>query len=138
MSGTLAAFTMWEQFLSSSLPERHQRALADASDHAHLAVDFLLLSSPNRLLDIRAVNEYLHDSTTPDPWPPFLLAFASNGCADYFAYDLRSPQPIVRYIDPGETVWENLTGRDQLLFGSFSEWYELQVAPKARTAKNRS
>lgn len=27
---------------------------------------------------------------------------------DYFAYDLRSPQPLIRYIDPDESVWENL------------------------------
>jgi hypothetical protein len=53
----------------------------------------------------------------------FLVAFASNGCGDYFAYDLRSDPPRIIYTDPDCTVAENLAAEDKLEYGSFDEWY---------------
>ena len=55
--------------------------------------------------------------------PPFLVAFASNGCGDYFAYDLRSELPRITYMDPDHTVAENLEAEDKLEYESFEQWY---------------
>ena len=126
----------WREFIDQGLPEQHLRAINTSSDRAHDAVDFLVFESPLELLRIRDVNEFLHGEQHPDPWPPFLLAFASNGCGDYFAYDLRTPEPSIRYIDPDRFMWENLIGEDQFLFGSFSEWYELKVARRTQPSAN--
>jgi hypothetical protein len=73
-------------------------------------------------------NQWLHSAEFFDPWPDFLVAFASNGCGDYFAYDLRQYPVRVIYIDPDRPVAENLTQDDQLAFDSFEEWYVSHVA----------
>ena len=75
-----------EARLGMSLPERHWITMLDASDPIHEACDFLVLNSPYEGLRWVNVNEFLH-SANCNRWPPFLIAFSSNGCGDYFAYD---------------------------------------------------
>jgi hypothetical protein len=79
--------------------------------------------SPYELLRWVGVNEFLHAADHWNRWPPFLVAFASNGCGDYFAYDLRSKPPRIIYMDPDHTVAENLEAEDKLEYESFDRWY---------------
>jgi hypothetical protein len=116
------------------LPADHIRKMHDPSDEIHDASDFLLLESPHELLRIDHVNDSLHRSDRGDPWPEFLLAFASNGCGDYYAYDLRTAPPSIRYIDPDKSVEENLRlSRDQLRFASFADWCSYVLASRPPT-----
>lgn len=117
-----------EAQLNITFPERHQRAMLDAADPIHDACDFLVPSSPYELLRLVVVNDFLHASHTWNCWPTFLVAFASNGCGDYFAYDLRSQPPRIIYIDPDLTVEENLAAEDRLEYESFEEWYASRMA----------
>ena len=96
-------------------------------DPIHDACDFLVPTSPHELLDIVKVNEFLHRPTNWNSWPAFLVAFASNGCGDYFAYDLRGAEVLIRYIDPGYTIEEILHADDQFVFDSFEAWYRYKV-----------
>ena len=117
-----------EAQLGVTLPERHRRAMLDPSDPIHEACDFLVPSSPYELLRWVDGNEFLHAPARPNPWPEFLVAFASNGCGDYFAYDLRSDPLRVIYLDPNYTIEENLTAEDRLEYESFAAWYEARLA----------
>ncbi|MFZ5890048.1 MAG: hypothetical protein ACOY0T_03190 [Myxococcota bacterium] len=116
------------------LPIDHLNKMRDASDQIHDACDFLLLDSPNELLRINHVNGLLHHPYRGTPWPDFLVAFASHGCGDYYAYDLRSAPPTILYIEPGNTVDDSLgLSNDNLQFASFADWYahimSLQLLP---------
>jgi hypothetical protein len=95
-----------ESRLGVRLPPRHQQAVLDPADPIHEACDFLVPDSPHTLLRWVGVNYFLHGAHQWDRWPPYLVAFAFNGCGDYFAYDLRSDPPRVVYIDPDRTVPE--------------------------------
>jgi hypothetical protein len=119
------------------LPEEHRRAMLDPADPIHNACEFLVHSSPHRLLELVAANEFLHAPDYGNRWPAFLVAFASNGCGDYFAYDLRTASPRVIYIDPDETVWENLASEDMLVFESFAEWYTDRLSRRSNDIKSR-
>lgn len=112
-----------EARLGVTLPDRHRQAMLDPTDPVHEWCDFLVLDSPYELLRWVGVNEFLHASDRWNRWPPFLVAFASNGCGDYFAYNLRSSPPRVIYMDPDSTVAENLATEDKLEYESFDEWY---------------
>ncbi len=64
--------------------------MTDPTDPIHGKMDFLVPESRYEALRWVETNEFLHDQSDWDPWLPFLVAFASGGCGDYFAYDLRS------------------------------------------------
>lgn len=113
----------FETAFSIRLPDSHRAAIQDSSDLIHRACDFLLAESPHELLRLSHVNHMLHSVDHPEAWPRFLIAFASNGCGDYFAYDTRtSPYPIT-YMDPDNTIAENLSLDDGYAFSSFAEWH---------------
>ena len=105
------------------LPSAHVRCLLDATDLIHQACDFLCLTSEHDLLDFGKVNTRLHEPGRWNAWPPYLVAFASNGCGDYFAYDTRSDPPTIVYIDPLETPEESLSSPDPLTYKTFEEWH---------------
>ena len=115
-----------EAHLGCQFPERHRQAFDDADDPIHDDCDFLVPSTPFPGLDIVQVNDRLH-AKGPFAWPAFLVAFASNGCGDYFAYDLRTSQTRVIYIDPDETVDENLVSDDRLQYDSFALWHAARI-----------
>jgi len=111
----------------AAFPEQHQQAMQDPADAIHRACDFLILSSDNRSGNLIAENQRLHSSQVSAPWPDFLVAFASQGCGDYFAYDMRQSPPSIIYIDPDSTPEENLAAPEALRYSSFEEWYESQL-----------
>jgi hypothetical protein len=112
---------------TASFPEQHQRVLEDATDPIHRACDFFVQSSKNSMLDLAVVNRWLHSANFGTPWPDFLVAFASNGCGDYFAYDMRQTPATVIYIDPDDAPEEQPTDPEALRYSSFREWYESQL-----------
>jgi hypothetical protein len=117
-----------ESRLKFKFPDRHRQALLDSNDPIHDACDFLVLSE-GRHGDILSENEWIHGSDFGDPWPDFLVAFASNGCGDYFAYDVRQNPATITYIDPDKTVEENLQLSDKLCYATFEEWYDSTIEP---------
>src|SRR4051794_25125375 len=119
-----------EERLEISFPPRHKKAMADATDPVHEACDFLVPSSQYEGLLLLKVNEFLHSQDTWNRWPEFLIAFASNGCGDYFAYDTRNEPPKIIYIDPDKTVEENLSKSDGFEFDTFEAWYEYKVSQR--------
>jgi hypothetical protein len=116
-----------EAHLGMTFPERHRQTMLNAADPIHDACDFLVPSSPYKLLRLVGVNELLHAPDQGHRWPSFLIAFASNGFGDYFAYDLRWQPPPIVYMDPDRTVEENLASEDKMIFGSFTEWYSWRL-----------
>src|SRR5688500_15439239 len=123
-----------EARLGFIFPDDHRQAMLDTADPIHDACDFLVPYSPHELARLVSVNEFLHAPKHLSSWPSFLIAFASNGCGDYFAYNLRSEPPTIIYIDPDLTVMENLTSGDKRQFGSFGEWYNYKLHQR----RNRS
>lgn len=93
--------------------------MQDPADLIHKACDFLVPDSHYELLQWVRVNEFLHAADHWNRWPPFLVAFGSNGCGDYFAYDVRSKPPRIIYLDPDCTVAENLEAEDKLEYESY-------------------
>lgn len=112
-----------ESALAVSFSTAHRNALSNPSDPVHKACDFLVVDSPHKLLRLRDVNESLHASDYHDIWPDYLVAFASNGCGDYFAYDTRRSPYLVVYIDPDNSVADNLAMHDGYTFDSFELWH---------------
>ncbi len=113
-----------ETLLSVRLPDPHRASLLDGSDPIHKACAILVPHSPYELLRLYDTNVHLHHKDHPDRWPDFLVAFASNGCGDYFAYDTRRAPYLIVYIDPDNTVEENLEMDDDYTFESFAAWYD--------------
>jgi len=105
-----------ESRLKFVFPARHRQALLDPGDRIHEACEFLALSdADNQHNDILRENEWIHSSDFGDPWPEFLIAFASKGCGDYFAYDTQQNPASIMYIDPDNYVEENLQASDKLV-----------------------
>ena len=119
---TLMEISDVESKFKFTFPERHRQALLDFSDPIHEACAFLDLS------DIVRENDWIHGPKCGDPWPDFLIAFASNQCGDFFAYDTRQNPASIIYIDPDNTVGENLESSDKLSYATFEHWYESYVA----------
>ena len=115
-----------ESRLKFTFPERHRQAFLDSSDPIHQVCDFLVLSV-GKHRDIIQENELIHGAGFGEPWPDFLIAFASNGCGDYFAYDTRQIPANIIYIDPDNTVEENLQAHDKLCYETFEEWYASRI-----------
>lgn len=105
----------------ATFSERHRCVMVGTSDPIHRACDFYTLSGER---DIIALNMRLHSQGGWSPWPDFLVAFASYGCGDYFAYDTRLPPASIIYIDSDGTPDEQLTDPEALRYDNFDEWYE--------------
>src|SRR5207253_4957262 len=120
-----------QEQLKIEFPQRHRRALMDSTDPIHKECDFLVPSSSNTSLQIIHINEWLHGPKVWNPWPDFLIAFASNGCGDYFAYDVRSKPYRIIYIGPDHTFEESLKDPAALRYDSFEQWYASEIAVRA-------
>lgn|SRR4051812_10773663 len=104
--------------LYATFPERHRRLMCDISDPIHRACDFYIV---NGVRDIVALNRDLHSEKIWSPWPDFLIAFASNGYGDYFAYDTRQSPASVVYIGPDRTPEEQLADPEAVRYRSFDD-----------------
>lgn len=121
-----------EAQLGIALPTRHWRAMLDPADPIHGVTDLLLPDTPHDLLRIIEVNRWLH-ADGGHRWPAFLVAFATTGCGDYFAYDSRTDPMRVVYIDPIGTPEDNLANANGTLeFESFERWYDYETAKRVR------
>lgn len=111
--------------IEQMLPARHRSLLRDLSDPVHRACEMLVPGSPARLRDLQLVNDWLHDSSRPHPWPAHRIAFASGGCGDYYAYERRdAADQTVVYIEPGASS-------PSMTFATFDDWYRHLTAPRA-------
>lgn len=119
-----------ESRLAITLPDRHRQAMLDPTDPIQEECDFLIPESPHELLRWVEVNEFLHRADRWNSWPPFLVAFASNGCGDYSAYDTRTAPYRIYYIGPEHTVPEAIAACEEegFVFHSFEEWYRHSVS----------
>lgn len=120
-----------ENKLGFTFPSRHRQALMDLTDPINKACDFLMLADGIHG-DILPVNEQLHSQRRNESWPKFLIAFASNGCGDYYAYDIRQNPPMIIYIDPDNTIEGNLCSPNKLSFRTFEDWYDSQIKAWSR------
>ncbi|HEY3760878.1 MAG TPA: SMI1/KNR4 family protein [Verrucomicrobiae bacterium] len=126
-----------EAKLKFAFPDRHRQALLNPNDPIHELCAFLVISDSDTLYqNICRKNEWLHSSDFNDPWPNFLIAFASNQSGDYFAYDTRKSPVSIVYIDPDKTVEENLQDEEALWYNTFEQWYKSYTMklPKAEQA----
>lgn len=85
----------------------------------------LLWAVSHKTVGILDVNTWLRTREF-DPFPDFLIAFATNECGDYFCFDKAGGGVI--YIDPDATVEENLRDRE-LSFESFDDWLDYKSIP---------
>ena len=111
----------------SALPEKHQQVMSDPSDPIHRACDFYVPPPDANSRDILALNRELRSIDAGRYWPDFLIAFASNGCGDYFAYDTRQSPPSIIYIDPSYTPQEKSNDPEALRYNTFDDWYESKL-----------
>jgi hypothetical protein len=114
-----------------ALPSRYRVALLDPSDRIHQKTQ-LLTPDGEAGQSIFAINADMR-SLDWKQWPDYLVAFAHNGCGDYFAFDTRSVPYRVYYIDPLETARESIAGCDDegYVFESFDDWYEHEISSPA-------
>lgn len=113
-----------EKQLKFTFPDGHRKAIINLEDPIHKACDFYLPSSTDNMNSITEINEFLHNSSSCDLWPEFLIAFASQGCGDYCAYDTRTTPPRIIHMDPDLSVDENLNDSDSMWFSDFNSWYQ--------------
>src|SRR5688572_14909707 len=106
-----------ESRLGLTLPPRHRLALLDSSDPIHRKTT-LLTAEGNR--SIFAVNDRLRKLDWKK-WPDYLVAFGTNECGDYYAFDTRASPYRIYYIDPIDTAPESITGCEEqgYIFESF-------------------
>ena len=127
-----------ENKLKFKFPEKHRQALLDSSDPIHEVCEFLVLSDSDAFrANICRVNESLRNSNF-DQWPDFLIAFASNSFGDYFAYDTRHNPATIIYIDPDNSLADNIRSSNKLCYKTFEEWYESSIQSTHRQKRKRS
>ena len=119
-----------ETRLGISLPYRLVMALHDPSDPIRKRVDLLTLDDgPGGIVE---ANEFLRPLEWRQ-WPDYIIAFASGGCGDYFAFDTRTVPYRVYYIDTLGTVAESIASCEQeaFVFESFDHWYVHEISQAA-------
>ena len=103
-----------------NFPLPHREDLQDLSSPIHDACDFLI---PDGLgsLDFAKVNRLLR-SESHQGWVDRYVAFASNGCGDYYAYDTFTRPYSVIYVDPMDLVADSSVSAKH-----YDEWREEQL-----------
>ena len=128
---TLDDIARVEQVLGFSFPRAHRQDLERRDSEVREACEFLLVDGTEQR-DLLKKNVWLRQNHWQG-WTPRYIAFASNGCGDYFAYDLNFEPYRIIYVDPLETLEETAKepSIDNVVFLSYDEWR----ADKIRTHK---
>jgi hypothetical protein len=100
-----------EALLGVKLPTRHRAALLNSNDPIHRYSD-LLTPDEDDLGSLVEVNHWLLEQAWRQ-WPAHLVAFATNGCGDYFVYDTRTEPHRILYIGPDGTAPELVAACEQ-------------------------
>jgi len=118
-----------ESRLGIVLPERHRSALLDPQDPIYDHKELLAFGPCENIFE---VNETLRSLDWKE-WPEYLVAFATNGCGDYFDYDTRQEPYRVYYIGPIDTASEAMASCEDegFVFDSFDDWYAYSVSEDA-------
>ena len=68
-------------------------------------------------------------------WPEHLVAFATNGCGDFFAYDTRDEPYRVYYVGPIGSAAEQVAACEEegFVFAGFDDWYAYVMEPRQRS-----
>jgi hypothetical protein len=105
------------------LPAQYRMVLEDSFNPVHER-----LLPCNGHGSIFEVNERLR-GTEYKQWPIYLIAFATEGCGDYFAFDTRTFPYRIYYIDPIGTAAESMASCEEegFVFESFDEWYAREI-----------
>jgi hypothetical protein len=113
------------------LPDRHRAALCDPQDPIHNHKS-LLAFREGSCLNIFEVNEEMR-SLEWKGWPEYLVAFATNECGDYFAYDRREQPYPIYYIGPIGTAAEAIESckNEGFVFACFDDWYAYVLSNSA-------
>lgn len=96
-----------------------------AAGRAESVAGILPFDPPDAPGGLRDTNRRLH-SRPLDPWPTYLVAFASNGAGDYYALDTRTVPPSVVYVDPDLPAEQSIS-EDGLRFDSLEDWHKRVV-----------
>ena len=112
-----------ERYFRIKLPTRHRMVLLDLSDPIHKLLEILYPES-NHCQNIFAEYDKLRRLDWKE-WPGHLVAFASNGCGDYFAYNVSNEPYRIYYIGPIGRAQDEVEAceRDGFVFSCFDEWY---------------
>ena len=112
-----------ESVYGFQFPDRHRKDLEDRSNQIHSAVEFLFPDDPG-IRDFVKCNEKLRSG-----WKKAgvnVVAFATQGCGDFFAYDISKTPYQVFVIDPTWDVPESLAAATAQENGleEYDEWRE--------------
>jgi SMI1 / KNR4 family (SUKH-1) len=120
-----------EARLRIRLPIRHRAALLDPLDPVH-GRRLLLTAEGNEVSNIFEINRDILALDWKE-WPEHLIAFATNGCGDYFAYDTRSEPYRVYYVGPTDSAPEAIAicEKEGFLFDCFDDWYTYVLSQDA-------
>jgi hypothetical protein len=120
-----------ETIFRIEIPRRHRALLLDPLDPIHDRKE-ILTPEGNDVCNIFKVNRRLRGLDWKE-WPEYLVAFASNGCGDYFAYDTRINPYRIFYIGPIATAPDAVAACEEegFVFSDFDDWYNYTVSRTA-------
>ncbi len=123
--------TKIERSYGISLPRRLSEALLDSGDPIHRC-SVLLTTSDNPLLDAASVNAHMRSIEWKE-WPNHFVAFATNECGDYFAFNASQTPYKIYYVGPTDTVPEAVASCEEegFVFDHFDEWYDHEIADRS-------
>ncbi|MEO0345714.1 MAG: hypothetical protein AAF229_05605 [Pseudomonadota bacterium] len=112
-----------ESLYGFQFPDRHRKDLEDRSSPIHSAVEFLFPDDPG-IRDFVRCNEELRSG-----WKKAgvnVVAFATQGCGDFHAYDISETPYQVFVIDPTSDVAESLAAAiaQENALERYDEWRE--------------
>ncbi|MDJ0710804.1 MAG: hypothetical protein QNJ14_10455 [Woeseiaceae bacterium] len=113
-----------ERELEFTFPLPHRRDIENADDRIHIACEYLLPDGPGRQ-DFLEANRYLRKESWQG-WEKPYVAFASQGCGDWFAYDTSIIPYKIFYVDPTERVKDAAakSGEGTLVLATYEAWKE--------------
>ena len=127
--------TKIERSFCITLPVKLGKVLLEPDDPIHRC-SVLLTASNNPLLDAACVNAHMRSIEWKE-WPDHFVAFATNKCGDYFAFDTSKTPHRIYYIGPTATVPEAIASCEEegFAFTQFDDWYDREIADRLADAE---